>query len=84
MKGMHMSHLNVRSMVDKWDNLRANFLKSGIHIITFSETWLHSQLPDNLFSLSDDYTLLRLDRHWNDSNNLNLPPKKGGGLCCYI
>ena len=84
LKGMHIAHLNVRSLVNKWDNVKANFMNSGIHILTFSETWLHSQLPDTLFHLSKDYTLLRLDRAWNDNNNPNTPPKKGGGVCSFI
>ena len=79
-----VSHLDVRSLVNKWDNVKANFLNSGIHILTFSEIWLHSQFPDNLFHLSDDYTLLQKDRKWNDNNNTNAPPKKGGGVCTFI
>ena len=81
LKGLHMAHLNVRSLANKWDNVKANFMNSGIHILTFSETWLHNQLASNLFQLSNDYTLLRLDRNWNDNNNPNSPPKKGGGVC---
>ena len=79
LKGLHMAHLNVRSLVNKWDNVKANFMNSGIHILSFSETWLHEQLPTNMFHLSDDYTLLRLD-----NNNPNSPPKKGGGVCSFI
>ena len=37
-----------------------------------------------MFHLSNDYTLLRLDRDWNDNNNPNSPPKKGGGVCSFI
>ena len=33
LKGIHMAHLNVRSMVNKWDNIKANFMNSGIHIL---------------------------------------------------
>ena len=73
-KGMHMAHLNIRSLVNKWDNTIANFMNSGIDTLSFSETWLHSQLPDNMFHMSDDYTLLRFDRNWNDNNNPNSPP----------
>ena len=83
-KGLHIAHLNVRSLVNKWDNIKANFLDSGIHILTFSETWLHALLPDNQFCLGTHYTLLRNDRKWNDSNDKTLPPKKGGGTCMYI
>ena len=64
--------------------LKANFLDSGINILSFSETWLHELLSDNLFNLGNDYTLLRNDRSWNDANDITLPPKKGGGLCMYL
>ena len=84
LRGLHLAHLNVRSLANKWDNIKANFLNSNIHILTFSETWLHEQLPNNMFHLSNDYTLLRLDRDWNDNNNSNSPPKKGGGVCTFI
>ena len=84
LKGLHLAHLNVRSLANKWDNVKANFMNSNIHILTFSETWLHEQLPNNMFHLSNDYTLLRLDRDWNDNNNPNSPPKKGGGVCTFI
>ena len=83
-RGLHIAHLNVRSMVNKWDNIKANFLDSGIHVLSFSETWLHACLPDNQFYLGNQYTLLRNDRKWNDLNDISLPPKKGGGTCMYI
>ena len=83
-KGLHIAHLNVRSLVNKWDNIKANFIDSGIHILSFSESWLHALLPDNLFNLGGDFTLIRNDRNWNDANDTTLPPKKGGGLCMYI
>ena len=83
-KGLHIAHLNVRSLVNKWDNIKANFTDSGLHILTFSETWLHDNLPSNLFDLGPEYTLIRNDRKWNDSNNTQLPFKKGGGICMYI
>ena len=83
-KGMHVAHLNVRSMVNKWDIIKANFLDSGIHVLTLSETWLHTLLPDNLFNLGNNFTLARNDRTWNDSQDNTLPPKKGAGTCMYL
>ena len=56
-KGLHIAHLNVRSLVNKWDNIKANFMNSGIHVLTFSESWLHELLPTNLFDLGPDFTL---------------------------
>ena len=76
--------MNARSLVNKWDNIKANLLDSGIHILSFSESWLHELLPDNLFNLGNEYSLVRKDRSWNDDDNNSLPPKKGGGLCMYI
>ena len=49
-KVLHIAHLNVRRMVNKWDNIKANFLDSA--------TWLHALLPDNQFYLGNHYTLL--------------------------
>ena len=34
------------------------FLESGIHVLSFSETWLHAPLPDSQFYLGNHYTLL--------------------------
>ena len=83
-KGLHIAHLNARSLINKWDNIKANFMNSGIHVLTFSETWSHTTLPDNLFELGRDYTLIRNDRNWNDANDPLKPPKRGGGICMYI
>ena len=83
-KGLHITHLNVRSLVNKWDNIKANLSDSGIHVLTFSETWLHNLLPNAIFELGHEYTLVRNDRKWNDTNNALLPPKRGGGVCMYI
>ena len=83
-KGLHIAHLNARSLPNKWDNIKANFMNSGIHVLTFSETWLHTLLTDNFFELGSDYNLIRNDRNWNDLNDPHSPPKRGGGICMYI
>ena len=82
MKGLHVAHLNIRSMVNKWDTIKAQFTESGVHVIGFSETWLHDKLHSNLFHLNSSYDFIRFDRSWkeHDSNTA----KKGGGLGCYI
>ena len=61
-KGLHIAHLNVRSLVNKWDIIKTNLIDSGIHFLTFSETWLHDFLLTNLSDLGQEYTLLRNDR----------------------
>ena len=81
-RGMHIGHLNVRSMVNKWDLLKAQFSSSNLHVLGFSETWLNEKLPSTLFQLSNDYTFLRNDRNWSDFNDNTI--KKGGGVGLYI
>ena len=77
-KGMHIAHLNTRSMVNKWDLIKAQFSDSKLHVISFSETSVHERLPSNLFILNSKYDFIRQDRCWSDLNATNI--KKGGGL----
>ena len=81
-RGMHIGHLNVRSMVNKWDLLKTQFSGSNLHILGFSETWLNDKLPSTLFQLSKEYTLIRNDRNWSEANDHTI--KKGGGVGLYI
>ena len=37
-RGLYITHLNE----NKWDNIKANFLDPGIHVLAFSATWLHA------------------------------------------
>ena len=81
-KGIHIAHLNVRNMANKWELLKANFMTANLHILGLSETWLNSRLPSELYTLSRDYTLIRNDRNWlNDNASAT---KKGGGVATYI
>ena len=81
-KGIHMAHINVRSMVNKWELLKLNFMCTNLHVLGLSETWLNSMLPSELYKLSNEYTLIRNDRNWLDYNNTHI--KKGGGVATYI
>ena len=49
-KGIHMAHINVRSMTNKWEILKMNFMSTNLHIIGVSETWLNSKLPSELYA----------------------------------
>ena len=46
--------------------------------MVFTETWLHSDVPDNAIELAGRYTL-RADRTADDSGKT-----RGGGLCIYV
>ena len=53
-----------------------------IYSLGLSETWLNDKLPNELYNLSNDYTLFRNDRKWaEDGKN---EPKKGRGVAVYI
>ena len=57
-KRLHITHLNVRNMVNKWDDIKTNLLDSGIHDLFYSDSWLHALLPDSQFYRGKHYTLL--------------------------
>ena len=75
-KGLHIAHLSVCSLVNKWGNIKANFLDSGIHVYPF----LNPGYLVICLNLRNDYSLIRNDRSWNYDDNNSLPPKKVGGL----
>ena len=81
-KGMHIAHMNVRSIVNKWEIFKTHFSSSNLHILGISDTWLNNKLPNELFSLSNEYCLYRNDRGWTETGNLNV--KKGGGVAIYV
>ena len=81
-KGMHIAHLNVRSIVNKWEVFKTHFSSSHLHILGISETWLNNKLPNDLYSLSNEYCLYRNDRGWTETGNQNVI--KGGGVAIYV
>ena len=81
-KGMHLGHINIRSITNKWDVFKTQFLSTNLHILTISETWLNEKLPSEFYKLTNNYTFLRNDRNWSDEGHLNI--KKGGGVALYV
>ena len=79
-KGIVMGHLNVRSMWNKLDLIRATFTNSCFSLIGLSETWLTNLFDDSLLSIKG-FNLFRLDRQVLKEDNTI---KKGGGVCLYI
>ena len=85
-RGLHIAHLNVRSLVGghKLDMLKHQIKESGIKIFTMSETWLTEAIPNKVIEI-DGFETVRLDRSWRDGNEREKgDPKRGGGLACYI
>lgn len=70
-KGLHIIHLNIRSLPSKIDHLKAWVVYNKPSVITLSETWLHSNILDSEIKL--DYVLYRADRG-----------PRGGGVATYV
>ena len=68
-----MAHLNVRSLVNKIDDVRSLIDKNPFDIFTVSESWLNSSISDSEISLSG-HALVREDRK----------NKRGGETAIYV
>ena len=71
-KGLHVIHLNVRSLFNKISELKIIAKKSNAAVICITESWLSDYHTDNSVRI-EGYSLLRKDR-----------PSHGGGVCAYI
>lgn len=63
-KGLRLQHVNIRSLVPKWEEVSNTIFKCDLDVIIFTETWLHDKVHDALIS-HPDYILYRLDRLFN-------------------
>ena len=81
-KGIHIAHINIRSITNKWEIFKTQFVDSNLHVLGLSETWLNGKLPNELYRLSQHYTLIRNDRNWRDEGQKEI--KKGGGVALYV
>ena len=48
-KGLHIAHLNIRSLMNKWETFKIQLGDNNLHIIGISESWLNDMIPSNLF-----------------------------------
>ena len=73
LRGLKCVHQNIRSLVKKVDEIRyiISKLKSGIHVLTLTESWLSSSITDAEISIPG-YNIHRKDRG-----------SKGGGVVIY-
>ena len=75
-RGLHMVHINMRSLNNKMELVRATFCESNASIITLSETWLNKMYNDSYIAI-EGYVAVRSDSEWDHN-------KRGGGICTYI
>ena len=80
-RGIHIVHLNLQSMNNKFDLIKIQVREMGFQIFTFSESWLTDSIPDTQIGI-DGYNVVRWDRSWNEENGNGI--KKGGGVGFYI
>lgn len=67
-----LGHLNVRSLLPKFTDVKNHIISNNYEIFAISETWLSRCVSDNVISVPN-YHLLRKDR-----------VGRGGGVCVYI
>lgn len=79
-KGVIFIHLNIRSMLGKFDLFCHDFLDGSFDVVGLSETWMKPSLPNSLI-MYPGYNLIRKDRNVDSSLS---KPKHGGGLCLYL
>lgn len=72
-ENLRMCHVNCQSIIAHYDEFCHYFVDSGYHVICISETWLNSEIPDSMVSLSG-YTLYRCDR----------TGRRGGGVAFFL
>lgn len=71
-KSLKMAHVNVRSLMNKFYQVKDFILQENYDIFAISETWLSNEIADNLISIRG-YNLFRKDRG-----------SRGGGVCIYV
>ena len=72
-RGLKISHLNVRSLLPKLDDIRILLKDGPFDIFTISETWLNASILDQELHIPG-YSVIRQDR----------ADKQGGGTAAYI
>ena len=79
-KGMHIGHLNVQGLQNKFDQvaLMLNSERNDIHVLGLSETKLKDFHPDDAFPI-DNYQLFRKDRVITCERK-----EYGGGINVYV
>ena len=71
-KGLRICHLNVRTLVDKIDEMRVFCETHRPHVLSLNETWLDSSISDSEIQLTG-YLLVRRDQ-----------TRRNGGVLIYV
>ena len=71
LKNLKIAHINSRSLLSCFDEVKLLINEKDIDILCVSETWLEPNIPDRLVNI-DGYNIFR-----NDGG-------RGGGTCLYV
>ena len=71
-KGIHVLHMNARSMMNKMDEIRLLAINTSATVIGITETWLDDSVVDSEVSIPN-FSLVQKDRNRN-----------GGGVAIFI
>lgn len=72
-KGLFGGHLNIRSLVSKYEQIEQLLTNSNLHYLCLSETWLSSTSPGGSVNIAG-YNVYRCDRNCG----------RGGGVLIYV
>lgn len=67
-KGMHIAHVNVKSLVNKVDEILNVVQKNNLHVLAITETHLDQTITNGQINLKG-YNIIRKDRN-----------RRGGGV----
>ena len=78
-KGTKIVYWNVRSLWNKFDNIKQQIISSDYHLFGLVETWLKPNINNNLIEMPGYYTFL------NDRQSLRNDgqTKRGGGILVF-
>lgn len=80
---MSYVHINIRSLLRKYDLFEYGFLDGEFDLIGVTESWLTACMPNNVVTCKG-YNLIRKDRNTLQNTNGSGRVKRGGGLCLYL
>ena len=79
-KGFKLIHLNIRSLINKYEQLKLELANISVDIFSISETRLAAGVSTDIIQIPG-YNIIRYDRNHIDYDT-GLP-KRGGGLAIY-
>ena len=75
-RGLHIAHLNLQSINNKFDSVKNQIKQLNFPIFTFSVSWL----SDHMINIQG-YNLIRPDRQWKEDGKSEI---KKGVVLVYI